>query len=124
MDTTTLANLLRGQNPWWENTTVAGLASRFPFKRFLFARLLDQIHQVQSQRAVILMGPRQVGKTVLLWQIIDALLDTGYPAPNIVYCNFDDPRLINQVSLKDIVDCTPINRVRYLPERPTIFIFD
>ena len=123
MDTTTLTNLLRDQNPWWENAVTRRAIDR-PFKRFPFARLFEQLCQVQSQRAVILMGPRQVGKTVLLRQIIDALLDTGYPAPNLVYCNFDDPRLIDQVSLKDVVDCTPINRAGYLQELPTTFIFD
>jgi uncharacterized protein len=123
MDKTTLTNLLRSQNPWWEDA-VARQATRFPFRRFAFAHLLEQFSQVHSRRAVILMGPRQVGKTVLLWQIIDALLTAGYPAPNLVYCDFSDPRLANQVSLQDVVDCTASNRAGSLHELPTTFIFD
>lgn len=42
-------------------------------------------------RAVMLSGPRQVGKTTLLLQTIDDLIKSGVKASNILYVTFDHP---------------------------------
>lgn len=41
----------------------------------------------------MLLGPRQVGKSTLLHQIGESLLDQGWPAGNLTHFNFDDPRV-------------------------------
>jgi predicted AAA+ superfamily ATPase len=43
------------------------------------------------QRAIMLSGPRQVGKTTLLLQAIDRLLASGALPGNILYATFDHP---------------------------------
>jgi predicted AAA+ superfamily ATPase len=47
-----------------------------------------------SRRALVLSGPRQVGKTTILYQVIGDLLgNQGWPAENITYFDFSDERL-------------------------------
>jgi hypothetical protein len=42
---------------------------------------------------VLLSGARQIGKTTLMLQSIQALLASGVPAANILYATFDHPLL-------------------------------
>ncbi|WP_256360719.1 ATP-binding protein [Methylomonas koyamae] len=51
------------------------------------------INHPPVHRAILLSGARQVGKTTLLLQQIDALLKQGVPAANILYATFDHPVL-------------------------------
>jgi hypothetical protein len=46
-----------------------------------------------THRALLLSGARQVGKTTLLLQTIEALLAKGVPPNNILYATFDHPLL-------------------------------
>jgi len=59
-------------NPWWETGAVEASITAKP-KRHYFSALLTLV-QANIRRAVVLLGPRRVGKTVLLQQIIDHLL--------------------------------------------------
>lgn len=42
---------------------------------------------------LLLSGARQVGKTTIYRQTIKRLLETGFPAVNIIYATFDHPIL-------------------------------
>jgi predicted AAA+ superfamily ATPase len=46
-----------------------------------------------APRAVLLSGARQIGKTTLMLQAVDALLGQGVPPANILYATFDHPLL-------------------------------
>ncbi len=46
-----------------------------------------------AARALLISGARQVGKTTLMLQAIEVLLDAGVPAANILYATFDHPAL-------------------------------
>lgn len=54
------------------------------------------------RRAVVLLGPRRVGKTILIHHLIDSLLKDGVNAPRIAYVEMDHPLLHGQ-SLEAIV---------------------
>lgn len=43
------------------------------------------------RRSVILMGPRRVGKTVMLQQLIEHLVASGFPADRILFASIDTP---------------------------------
>ena len=74
------------------------------------------------------MGPRQVGKTVLLRQVVDYLLTTKLrvetgriPAGNITYFDFSDDRLTETLSPRAIQELTPPG---HDPSLPRYFILD
>lgn len=75
-------------NPWWRREQILDLPS---WKRALFEELFSWITHPPAHRAIMLTGPRQVGKTTLLLQTIQKLLQEGVPAGNIVYFTFDHP---------------------------------
>lgn len=84
-------NRLREENPWW----VAGGGidrdyAEFPRRAYLppFARL---VRQAAPQRAVLLLGPRRVGKTIMVFHAIDALLRAGVAGRDILYVSLETP---------------------------------
>ena len=81
-----LEEKLRNANPWWRGIHQSSLP---PFKRWTFEPILKRLKKGLTP-IVALRGPRQVGKTTLLQQIIQQLLDEGVPAKNILRVQFED----------------------------------
>jgi uncharacterized protein len=77
-------------NPWWRGEPIADLPD---WQRAASRELNRWINHPPAHRAILLSGARQVGKTTLLQQQIDALLKQGVPAANILYTTFDHPVL-------------------------------
>jgi predicted AAA+ superfamily ATPase len=83
---------LRSLNPWWTGHPGPELPA---FRRWPFERLLKAVHRGITPAAV-LRGPRRVGKTVLLRQVIESLLAERVDARRILYAPFDElPALRN-----------------------------
>jgi len=84
--TTALEKDLYRLNPWWKGLPQAMLP---PVKRWAFQIALNRL-KTGLTRATVLTGPRQVGKSTLVLQMIQTLLDEGVPATHIFYIQFDD----------------------------------
>lgn len=67
------------------------------------------------------MGPRQVGKSTLLRQVVDDLLDRGWPAANLTYFDFSDDRITTAVAAQEIVEVEPEGLD---PDVPRILLLD
>lgn len=89
------------ENPWWVGEVGADRVSRFP-KRTYLDGFTGLVEQRAVNRSVILLGPRRVGKTVMILQVINTLLTTGVAGQNILYISLDRP-LYNGLSLEGIV---------------------
>jgi predicted AAA+ superfamily ATPase len=81
-----LSRNLDSINPWWRGEE--GMPHP-PFRRWPFARLLRMLRKGMTP-AVVVRGPRRVGKTILLQQAIQALLAEGIEAKRILYVPFDE----------------------------------
>ena len=57
------------------------------------------VKDVSIQRALILMGPRRVGKTVMLYHSIQRLIDEGVSPQNIIYVSVETP-IYNNILLE------------------------
>jgi predicted AAA+ superfamily ATPase len=77
-------------NPWWRGEPIADLPR---WQRAAWRQLNRWVTHPPVHRAILLSGARQVGKTTLLQQQIDALLKQGIVAANILYATFDHPVL-------------------------------
>jgi predicted AAA+ superfamily ATPase len=62
-----------------------------------------------------------VGKTVLLHQLADELLERGWPPGNLTYFDFSDDRLTAPVPARDVEEARPNNMN---PDRPRVFLLD
>ena len=83
-----LISILFAFNPWWKRIPVRDLPK---WHRGAFLELMQWIEAPPVSRVVLLSGPRQVGKTTLILQAIQKLLDSGVPPSNILYVTFDHP---------------------------------
>ena len=96
-----LAAGLKKYNPWWrqQRSYTSWLKKRVFFKDFKAL-----VFNKKIQRAIVLLGPRRIGKTVMLHQLISHALKTGqFSSNNILFVSIDDPIYHNQ-SLEQIID--------------------
>ncbi len=101
-----IVEIARDQNRWWADPNRRE-TRRFPQRRATFDRLLSYLGEIHGGRAAVLLGPRQVGKTTLLLQLVDELLDRDWPVANITFFDFSDERLVGQISPRQIVELAP-----------------
>lgn len=76
---------IRRINPWWQGESSINVP---PFKRWAFDLVLERITGGMAP-IVALKGSRQVGKTTILNQTIQALPDSGIPPACIFRIQFD-----------------------------------
>src|SRR5687767_12492162 len=88
---------LKAESPWWEDRPGDPFGALKP--RAYLSGFLALVDERSVRRAVVLLGPRRVGKTVLIHQAIKQLLDRGVPARSIGYVSVDLP-LYNGLSLE------------------------
>ncbi|MDZ7260948.1 MAG: AAA family ATPase [candidate division KSB1 bacterium] len=82
-----LDSFLRSTNPWWENKPGPKLPQ---FRRAPFELVNQRLHSGLAP-AVVLRGPRQVGKTTLQEQLIQHLLESERVAPSRLFrVQFDE----------------------------------
>jgi predicted AAA+ superfamily ATPase len=115
-----LTDLLQDQNPWWRDAAIRR-ARGYPVRRELQPKILSRILRADDRRATVLLGPRQVGKTVLLLQLADDLLAEGLPAQNLTYFDFSDDRITVEVTAHEVVESQPVG---VSSEYPRVFLFD
>ncbi|MCC6561380.1 MAG: ATP-binding protein [Xanthomonadales bacterium] len=87
---------LREENPWWAaGAGIDGGHADYPRRAYLgpFYRL---IRADDPQRALLLLGPRRVGKTIMVFHAIDRLLAEGVPGRDILYVSLETPTYFNQ----------------------------
>lgn len=84
-----LIAVLRKFNPWWRREK-----QELPtWRRAAFRELHQWVSNPPAPRAILLSGARQIGKTTLLLQAIDKLLENGIEPSRILYATFDHPLL-------------------------------
>ena len=81
---------LRFENEWWETNKINEDYNKLN-RRSYFDLLKPLVLERSINRAVVLMGPRRVGKTVLLFHIIQSLIEKGIPSKKIFYLSIDNP---------------------------------
>ena len=93
---------LRFENPWWNNKQIpevyASMSKRLYFREF-YAHVIEK----NIRRALVLMGPRRVGKTVMLFHSIQELLSEKVDAQKIFFVGIDNPIYV-QLTLEDLLD--------------------
>jgi predicted AAA+ superfamily ATPase len=85
-----LETILAPYNVWWKSTQF----DTFSFKRPVFSKIYKDLFTLKQILSIT--GPRRIGKTTLLKQIVKELIDVDKVDPTqIVYFSFDDPLLVD-----------------------------
>lgn len=93
---------LQFDNPWWADGGSGKVAYENTPRRKYFESFHRTIADTSVRRAVVLMGPRRVGKTVMVYHSIRALLDSGVDASRILYVSLETP-IYTGLSLEKIL---------------------
>ncbi len=108
--------MLRQYNPWWRNPSIIKEESK-PQKRLAYYEALKMIKHKTLRRFAVLSGARRVGKTTIMYQMIDHLIDEGVSPKNILYVSFDNPivKLVNVEAVLSIYESLyPVEGTRYI----------
>lgn len=105
-------SLLGILNDWsfWETPPPTGLTRQLALPSVLHADL-----------ALIIQGVRRCGKSVLLSQLPQHY---HLPLAQCYYCNFEDPRLMNDLDHTLLERIKTLARNKISPEKPCYFFFD
>ncbi len=113
--------IYREQNPWHTSRGLpSGLAPQT--ERTLATVLWRKLISDRAPRHQIVLGPRRVGKTTVLYQTVRHLLAHGVPAGKIWWLRLDHPLLLES-SLGDLVDAI-VEGSQATVERPAYLMLD
>lgn len=85
---------IKFENSWWVNGQID--EDYFEMQRRLYFKIFKPIvFETDIKRAVVLMGPRRVGKTVMLHHSIQELIDQGIPPSKIIFITVENPIYTN-----------------------------
>lgn len=96
-----LLERMRIENPWWGESGQTDEVYKQMRPRACIESFAKLVETKDVRRAVVLMGPRRVGKTVLLQHIIQKLLDKDIPPRSVAYLSLDQP-LYSNLSMEEL----------------------
>lgn len=114
-----ILKVLTGFNPWWKTGNVHSAFLR-DYKRIAFYEALKKLKEINIRRNVILSGARRVGKTTIMYQMIEQLLKEGIAPEKIVFISMDHP-ILKLSSLDSILEC--YHEYIY-PDKNVYYFFD
>ena len=95
-----VSEALRVDNPWWNSGSIA--PDRAAFQRRAYFDLFAPLASAERvRRAILLVGPRRVGKTVMLHQLVQHLIDEGRDPRQLFMLSVDSP-LYHGLSLDEM----------------------
>lgn len=92
---------IKTENPWWEGSNNISATYR-GFDPRPYLNLFFPLLETTVRRAVVLLGPRRVGKTVMIHHAIQRLIDSGIDPQTICYLSVDHP-IYNGLSLERLL---------------------
>ncbi len=91
---------LKFENPWWVSGTIEDDYDQMP-RRLYLDLFKPLVYESEVRRAVVLMGPRRVGKTVMLHHLVKDLIQKKVPPRKIVFITIENP-IYNNLSLENL----------------------
>lgn len=114
-----ILKVLSATNPWWKTGKLPEAYAK-PVKRFAYYEGMKILNHPDIRRMVLLTGARRIGKTTIMYQMIESLLAAGIPPARIVYISFDHP-LLKLCRFDTILD---VFRYNIYPNDDVYYFFD
>jgi hypothetical protein len=111
---------LKVDNPWWTEGRIPEYYGQMKPRRYLNL-FMPLVKNDALRRALILMGPRRVGKTVMMIHAIQQLIDEGVSAQHIIYLSVETP-IYHDVYLEQLMTlaCQTLGKD---PTRDRLYVF-
>ncbi len=85
---------MKFENPWWQTQQIDSEFGSMN-RRLYFDLFYKLVKETDPKRAVVLMGPRRVGKTVLIYHAIENLISDKIASDHICFINIENPLYLN-----------------------------
>lgn len=105
--TENVIKLLYSYNPWWRVGMMPQDMVK-PIKRFAYMESMRWLEHSSVRRFVLLSGARRVGKTTIMYQMIQRLLERGIQPKSIMYVSFDHP-ILKFYSIEELAEIYTTN---------------
>lgn len=112
---------LRLDNPWWENGSIRADYKAMGPRAYL-ELFYGLVHNTRIRRSIILMGPRRVGKTVMVYHAIQRLIENGITPKNIIYVSVDTP-IYNGMLLEELMNAAFVSSGKPFAKTEQYFVF-
>lgn len=109
-------------NPWWRAGEGIDVEEAQWPRRSYFPQFTGLVLDTEVRRAVVLIGPRRVGKTVMLKHLVAELLAASVAGTQILFMSLDTP-LYSGRSLESLVQLFA-DLHRHRPGKPLWVLFD
>jgi predicted AAA+ superfamily ATPase len=96
---------LSRDNPWWQDREYHLPEASSP-KRVYFSSFKELSLNFDVRRATVLLGPRRVGKTFMIKQLIHDAINGGISRQNLLYVSIDAP-IYSGISLEKFLSFMP-----------------
>jgi predicted AAA+ superfamily ATPase len=94
---------IQTENPWWKPPFTISEEDLSFRRRAYFKLFMPLVVETSVKRAILLMGPRRVGKTVLIHQAIQEIINANYDPRRLCYLSIDHP-LYNGCGLQELLE--------------------
>jgi predicted AAA+ superfamily ATPase len=111
------SSILQRFNQHWVTGKISETLAK-PFRRPSFFNVLEDL---ANRQAIVITGLRRVGKTTIMFQLIQELLTRGTPPKNILYFSFDDEKNSLEEVLETYEKEILMNGFSTLQERVYVF---
>ena len=91
---------IRFENPWWIDDHIEADYQEMP-RRLYFELFKPLVYERDVRRAVVLMGPRRVGKTVMLFHMVQDMIENGINPKKIIFITIENP-IYNNITLEQV----------------------
>jgi len=91
---------MRFENPWWNSGSIDPYYADMP-ERMYFHQFVTLANEITVQRALVLMGPRRVGKTVMLHHWVQHLIKSKVPPRKVIFITIENP-IYNNIGLEEL----------------------
>ena len=88
-----IKSIIAEQNPWWKGQSVPDYLAP-PTERPLARHLWKYILSPDLKRHLVILGPRRVGKTTVMYHTVRRLLNNKVPSEKIQWVRLDHPLLM------------------------------
>jgi len=95
-----ILNRIKFENPWWITGNIDEFYNSMK-RRLYFSEFLPLVKEDKIKRAAVLMGPRRVGKTVIIFHSIQQLIQEGVDPKKIFYLSIETP-IFNGIGIEEL----------------------
>lgn len=91
---------IKFENNWWVENSIDDDYKEMP-RRNYFEIFKPLVYEQTVRRAVVLMGPRRVGKTVMLYHLVQDLIENSINPQKIIFITIENP-IYNNILLEQL----------------------